>query len=83
MLDAFGDAAALMVAAATDRDGLHAALLAMTPTDLGLLAAAACELGGTLIERECAERADGPDPEPGPVLRYLVAVSKNASAIGR
>lgn len=81
MLEAFGDAAALMVAAATDPEALHAALLAMSPTELGLLAAAACELGGTLIQRECAEQL--PDLTPGPVVDYLVRVAKNASDIGR
>lgn len=81
MLDAFGDAAALMVAAGRDLEGVAAALHAMSPTDLGRVAAAACMLGGTLIKKECAERY--PDTEPGPVLRYLVAVSRNASDIGR
>ena len=81
MLDAFGDAAALMLAAATDPEGLRAALSTMTPTELGLLAAAACELGGTLVRREV--EAQLPDMTPGPVVDYLTTVRRNASAIGR
>lgn len=81
MLNALGDAAALMVAAATDRVAFHAALLTMSPTELGLLAAAACDLGGTLIEREVAQREG--DPTPGPVVDYLVCMARNASRIGR
>lgn len=77
---AWSDAAALMVAATTDREALKTVVGAMVDAgrlaDLATTLVAALELGGTLIEQECAREG-----QAGPVLSYLVAVSQHASEL--
>lgn len=78
---AWSDAAAFMVALAggdDDRAAGQAALSAMIESgdvaELSRTLFAALDLGATLLKLETADRDD-----PGPLLEYVVAVSRHAS----
>jgi hypothetical protein len=85
---AFADAAAMMVAAAQDDDAVGVVFeqmaedMEMTRADLLGAYHAAVHVGGLALKAELVASVEG-DGTPGPVLDYLVTVSRKAADLPR